>query len=277
MKFLKSKFFITFTLAALILGGFGFFGVFWGESGYLSPVKDAFGIVTVATSQAFNAVSDKTQEIAQYFNGYISLKTENETLKRELIQKEMEISSLSQLERENEMLRRMVGITKKHTPLELHLAHIVGSEATMLSKSYILDCGTSDGISVGDTVIVNEVLAGVVSDVGTTWCRMSPVTDISVSVGATVSKWGEVGICEGDFSLISDGLIKLSYLDRETRIREGDKVQTSGGGMFPKGFEIGTVREIRIDENGITAYGVVEPSADFLKIDTVFVVKGFEQ
>ncbi len=250
MKFRKGKFFITITLAALILGGFGFFGR------YLSPVNDA---------------------VSGYFNGYISLKEENENLRRELENREIQILALSQLQRENEVLRQMAGVAKKHLPMDLHLAHIIDREEGMWTKSYMLDCGTNDGISAGDAVIINNALAGFISQAGTSWSSMSPVTHISASIGATVTKWGEVGVCEGDFLLAGNELLKLTYLDRDTRIRVGDKVETSGGGRFPKGFEIGVVREMYIDENGITAYGVVEPSADISRVDTVFVVKGYNE
>ena len=87
----------------------------------------------------------------------------------------------------------------------------------------------------------------------------------------------DIGVAEGDFSLMSEGRLKLSYLPAGCTLLNGDLVTTSGlGGYYPSGLVIGTVEEVRLDDSGSTQYAVVAPSADFDALSQVFVVKSFE-
>ena len=59
----------------------------------------------------------------------------------------------------------------------------------------------------------------------------------SVDVGS-----GNTVTASGDFSLMSKGMLKISYLEEGTGIASGDSVVTSGkGGVFPQGLLIGYV------------------------------------
>ncbi len=276
MKKFFSRFIIVFLIATLILGGFGFLGLFLG--GYMSPINDYVGLSVVPVTRVFNMCATKIDEIKGYINGYDKLKEENEKLRRRISENETLIRSVGALERENEILREIIKISKKHVKLDLVTAQTAGQEFGNWGNSYTLDKGERDGVKEGNAVITNEGLVGVVTEVGSTWCRMASVIDTKMSVSAIVSAKGEMGICEGEFSLMRDGRLKLSYLDRETSVKVGDYVHTSGsGGMFPNQLYIGTVEEICIEENGITAYAVVKPAVDLTNINGVFIVKDFEQ
>ena len=59
------------------------------------------------------------------------------------------------------------------------------------------------------------------------------------------------------------GRLKLSYLEGESSLINGDLIVTSGlGGYYPSQLVIGSVEEIRTDDNGLTRYAVLAPKTD---------------
>ena len=52
---------------------------------------------------------------------------------------------------------------------------------------------------------------------------------------------------------------------------------TSGNsGLFPKDYAIGTVTEVGVEANGLSAYAEIEPAADISRLRSVFVIMDFE-
>ena len=52
-----------------------------------------------------------------------------------------------------------------------------------------------------------------------------------------------------------------------------DTIETSGlGGIYPKGIQIGKIKEIIESKNITDRYAIVETSVDFSKLETVLVI-----
>ena len=86
----------------------------------------------------------------------------------------------------------------------------------------------------------------------------------------------EIGVAEGDFQLMDQSKLKLSYLSPDAQLLNGDLIVTSGlGGFLPSGLVIGSVEEVKLDDSGSTQYAVLQPSADFDALTEVFVIKDF--
>lgn len=84
-------------------------------------------------------------------------------------------------------------------------------------------------------------------------------------------------MAEGDFALMSEGLLKLTYLPEDTVLLNGDVILTSGvGGVYPKDLVIGTVKQVRTDSSGMGTYAVIEPKVDLDKLTQVFIITDFD-
>ena len=84
-------------------------------------------------------------------------------------------------------------------------------------------------------------------------------------------------VAEGDFDLMSEGKLKLSYLPRDSVILNDDLVLTSGvGGMYPNKLVIGRVEEVKPSTSGADSYAVIVPSADLAGLKQIFVVIDFD-
>ena len=120
-------------------------------------------------------------------------------------------------------------------------------------------------------------LVGIVDEVAYNWCSIITVIDPEVEMGGLVSRTNSAAILEGDFSLMGEKKLKLTYLPENTRLISGDEVLTSGmGGVYPSGLKVGTIDEILTDASGMGRYAIISPSTDLTSLRQVFIIKQFE-
>ena len=142
----------------------------------------------------------------------------------------------------------------------------------MLSK------GSSVGVEAGDCV-VDEYgnLVGIIDEVGVNWSQVMTVVDSDLEMGGLIARTDSAGILEGQFDLMGEGKLKLSYLPENSEFMAGDQVLTSGlSGAYPSGLVVGHVEEVLTDASGMTRYAVIVPETDLNALQQVFVIKSFD-
>ena len=244
-----------------------------------SPLGNLVGVITSPFRSAAQSVADWYNEKQDYFADNRALRAENEELKRRIAEMQADVRDAETALEENERYREMLGLREKHRSFELESARVLNRSRSNWTSSLTLNCGTDYGIAVGDCVITERYeLVGVVSEAGYNWCTVLTVIDTDSSLGARVFRTGDVGLAQGDFALMGQGLLELSYLPNEgSQLLPGDLVLSSGlGGYYPADLTIGSVREVRTDDSGAASYAVVQPAADLETLTQVFVVKDFE-
>jgi rod shape-determining protein MreC len=103
---------------------------------------------------------------------------------------------------------------------------------------------------------------------------LSPDLSIAAICSSTNT---DFGIIEGSVLSAENETTKLTHVENNHKIKEGDLIVTSGSsGLFPKDYAIGTVKEIGIEANGLSAYAEIEPCADISRLRSVFVITDFE-
>ena len=244
-----------------------------------SPLGNIVGVITSPFRSAAQSVADWYNEKQDYFADNRALRAAHEELKRQIAEMQADVRDAETALEENERYREMLGLREKHRSFELESARVLNRSRSNWTSSLTLNCGTDYGIAVGDCVITERYeLVGVVSEAGYNWCTVLTVIDTDSSLGARVFRTGDVGLAQGDFALMGQGLLELSYLPNEgSQLLPGDLVLSSGlGGYYPADLTIGSVREVRTDDSGAASYAVVQPAADLETLTQVFVVKDFE-
>ena len=106
---------------------------------------------------------------------------------------------------------------------------------------------------------------------------VATLIDTSIEVGGVVTRTYSAGILEGDFDLMNQGLLRLSYLPEGAGLVAGDEVLTSGlGGIYPAGLVVGRVQGVFNDAAGMSRYAIVDPSVELGGLIEVFVIKDFD-
>lgn len=248
--------------------------------GDANPLSNALGVITSPIRGAVGSFLQWTEDQYDYAFRYEELKEENERLKEENRALQEQAREGQAASRENELLRELLGLAARRSDFVFESARVVSYGASNWASTLTLSKGESSGIAVGDCVVTASEageLVGVVTELGANWCTVSTVIDAATEMGGLISRTSGAGILEGDFALMGEGKLKLSYLPQGTEFIAGDEIVTSGkGGVYPSGLLVGYVTEIRSDPSGMTRYAVVEPAADLDDLIEVFVIKEFD-
>ena len=178
---------------------------------------------------------------------------------------------------ENQRLRDLNGLRQQRRDFTFEAARVIERSTSNWSRTLTLNKGTGLGVAIGDCVVDQYgYLVGVVTEAGANWCTVTTILDTDSQLGALVFRTGEVTVAMGDLALMGQGKLKLSYLEGESSLINGDMIVTSGlGGYYPSGLVIGSVEEIKTDDNGLTRYATIIPKTDITQLVEVFVITDF--
>lgn len=263
--------------AAVIAVGLAFMSVFSNTS---SPLANVANVIASPFRSAYTAVADWFNDKQSYYQDNTALKEENAALKKQLAEMEAAIRQAEKDSAENERLKQLLGLQSQRPDLtsDLQAAMITEHTVTNWTSSLTIDKGTRHGLEVNDCVISETgAFVGLISEVGTNWATILTLVDTDTSLGAQVFRSGDLGLAQGNFSLMGENRLRLEYLPADCSLLGGDLVVTSGlGGYYPAGLVIGSVTEVQQDDSGATSYAILAPAADFNALEEVFVIRSFD-
>ena len=196
-------------------------------------------------------------------DGYRDLQSENSRLVQENI-------TLSLLREENAQLKRLLEF-KEGSLQSMIVARIAGKPSEELSRSWIIDKGTADGLRNGQAVVGNgSYLVGIVAEAGRTTSRVVLVQDSQFRIAAmTLSSQKTAGLVEGSFGTG----VTMNLIPKTQRIGIGDRVITSGiEELIPKGLVVGTIKEITTQSNDLFQSAVIGRDDLLVPLDFVAVI-----
>nr|WP_325213711.1 rod shape-determining protein MreC [uncultured Oscillibacter sp.] len=244
-----------------------------------SPLENLTGILVSPFRAGYTAVANWFNDLQNYYKDTTDLQAENAALRQQIARNEETIRAAEDAVKENELLHQLLDLTRKRRDLtDFEACMVTEHEVTNWTSSLTLNKGTSLGVEAGDCVIdACGNLVGVVSRAGTNWSTVLTLVDTDTSLGAQVFRTKDLGIAQGDFSLMGENRLRLEYLPADRPPLAGDVVVTSGlGGYYPSGLVIGSVEEVQVDDSGAASYAILAPAADFDALTEVFVIKSFE-
>lgn len=246
--------------------------------GTAGPVSGAVGFLTTPVRNGLNSFVNWAEGVYDYSFRYDQLQEENAQLKKRIAEMESEVREAESANQENERLRNLLKLREKRRELTLESATVTALDASNWSSSFTISKGSDMGIAAQNCA-VDEYgnLVGIVTEVGPNWATVTTVVDTDTELGGLLSRTDAAAILEGDFTLMGQGKLKLTYLPENTDLVNGDEVLTSGkGGIYPAGLVVGSVEEVHTDVSGITRYAVIRPAADLGSLRQVFVIKSFD-
>jgi rod shape-determining protein MreC len=270
---ISSRFFIgiAVVVALCILSA-----LYSGVTGNPSPVTKLAGMVVTPVQRLVTGVSGALGRGVSYFTDFDDLKAENEQLKKQIRDMEQTVRDAKLALEENDRLRQQAGQATRERELTELPAEVIARNPGDWATTLTLDKGSSHGVEVGDLVTTLDGMAGYVSSVAPNYCEVTSVIDIEMQCGALITRTRESAIAEGNYDLMAEGTLRLSYLTEDAQVIIGDTVETSGtGGVFPKGIMIGTVESVLPEDNGISYYAVIKPFVDVEAVSSVSIITDF--
>ena len=246
--------------------------------GTADPLSNAATTITAPVRSLVSNVLDWAEGVYNYVFRYEELNTELDTLRKQVADLEAQLRESGEAARENQQLRQLLRLQEKHQDFVFESARVTQRSTTNWESTFTLSKGSSAGVQAGNCVISETgALVGVVEEVGLNYCRVSTVINTDIEMGGICVRTDCAGILEGDFALMSQGRLKLSYLPDDAQLRRGDQILTSGqGDIYPPDLVVGRVEELRSDPSGMMRYAVLKPQARLDSLVEVFIIKEFD-
>lgn len=270
MKFFKNKLLGIGTLVAIFL--VIFYSVI-AALGQTLMFSNLLGVIATPFRYGFRALGNAFGGFVDYVTEFRTLKNENEELAERIRELEKQVAHTQVLEGENEWLRGYLGVKENVEEFEMIDALVIGREVNSYLTLYTLNKGSIHGVEVDMTVVTENGIVGRVESVGVNSCQVSAITENASSVGAVSARSGARGIVDGSLGLRENGKCAMNYIDEFADVAVGDVILSSGGGIYPYGFVIGTVVELTHDEVNRSLSAILEPAVDFETVSRVMIVK----
>lgn len=191
-------------------------------------------------------ISQVTGGIRSGFGGIFQFKDnlrEKESLWEEVKRLQKENADLKLTRSEYEELQALSKVFSYDTVQygEVQAANVIASSSSRWMYSFTIDQGEKSGIQPGAAVLSGDCLIGRVVEVSKNSAKAISLLDEGSKVSFHAEKDQEIlGMIEGN----GKGGISGYLLGDKGSIQEGDRLQTSGIGSYPKGFTIGIVTKV---------------------------------
>jgi rod shape-determining protein MreC len=215
-------------------------------------------------------ISAGVSGVRRVWGGYVglrNLKAENDALKRELADAQLELQRQRALADRSRGLERLLALRDQST-LATVAAEIIGAGATPDFRTVTIDKGTTSGLKADMAVISPAGVVGRVIVPSSRAAKVQLLIDRNTAAGAIIERSRAQGVAIGG----GDDRLRLEYVSEVADIVAGDVVMTSGiDGIYPKGIIIGRVETV--EKNG-SSYKriVVRPAVDFRALEEVLIV-----
>lgn len=275
-EFFKKKGLVTFIIAVLIaIIAFVSLSLTPGGSDFLSGAANA---ISKPVKGVMSSLVGGLEQLYGYIYEFDELEAENEKLKEEIAELQQDKREYADIIEENDRLRNLLDLSQRHADFTYETATIISWTSSSWESTCTISKGSSSGLKKGDCIITeNGFLVGQITELDATTSTVTTILDASSSVGALLSSTSEAAIAQGDFSLMTEKKLKLSYLPEGSTVVSGDTIVSSGkGGIFPQGLVIGDIVGNVVSKSGLEDYAVIEPAVDFDSVSHVYVITEFD-
>ena len=274
MEKFTSKNFKILMIAVVILLGVLVYGLNAGTSVFSNvfgtvsaPLLTAGTNTTGGAKEFLNLDGMSKEELKALYN---DLSEENRKLREQLV-------DYYTLKDENASYENILSVKKAMPDLQLAAGSVVGRDPNDVFGDFTINCGSLAGVSVGDAVITETGVVGVVEEVYAAASRVRSILSEKTQIGATDKSCKESGVVTSDIQFANSGKVKMLYLTRDTEVQPGSIITTSGaGGVFPGDLLIGRVDSVERSNADSSYYAILTPYVDVTEVTDVFVVTDFD-
>lgn len=218
-----------------------------------------------------SGISSGSRRAGSLWTNYLDLvavQRENEGLKRELSLLSRKLHDSRDLFFENAQLRDLLALKNRVTNPGKS-CRIMAINPTSGHRTFLLDCGSLDGIEEKSGVVGSSGVLGYVVRVFPHFSQVLWIEDTYFALEARIPGVPDSGIIHGQ----GQGQdLRLKYLPILVAVKFGDPVETTGeDGIFPAGVPIGRVQSVGKREKMLFHHVQVVPSEHLADLRFVYV------
>lgn len=238
-----------------------------------NPVSNTIRTVFAPFQNGLSYISARVDGLVNFIWEAQSYKTQNDQLIAENRLLKSSVMDVEKYKEENERLHELLDLKEGMTEYETVAAKVIAYSSNNWYDTIEINKGTSSGIEVGDCVFTGKGVVGRVLKTGPNWAQVSSVINTGSATGIRVSRTGDIGVVEGDGELCMEGVCRVSFVENNSALIVGDILETSGsGGIYPEGYIVGSISEVKTDNTGKLSMAIVKPAVDFANLREVLVI-----
>ena len=214
------------------------------RGGWLDSLRYGLQAAAYPVELALNSPGAAWQWTRELFVERETLQSENLRLRNEIQLLQQQALRRQSLERENAQLRQLtrpaVDVVERWLP-----AQVISTESNRQRQRLTIDRGAINGVEERQTVVAGPGLLGQTLRVGPWSSEIILITDPEHAVPVEILRTGVRTLAVGTGQL---NQLDLPFLPLQTDIEKDDVLVTSGlGGVFPAGYPVAVVTEVRRD------------------------------
>lgn len=268
------KFKIIICIFAVVLGVVIYAAV---SGGFSTVPETVISTITKPFVVASNAVSQWVEDTIDKFTNADRYKTENEELRNKLNEQYKQIIDLENVKNENDQLKQILKIKEENADFEFSPpCNIIARNTNDAYAGFTIDRGSDDGISLYDPVMTSNGLIGMVCEIAPNYAKVATILSNEINVGVMTFDSKVTGILDNDIKNANEGNCLMSYITKDSGIKDGEIVKSVAGVVFPGNLLIGTVSKVYDDENGLSVHAVIKPAVDVRTVTDCVVITSFK-
>lgn len=231
--------------------------------GILNPLKNIIERQIISVSQIQTPILKLIKTPADMISYYKTGSNRILDLENRLAAALVDRARLNDLEQENLSLRQLL-----ESPLPPDWDYITAPVIGRSVQQMVVGVGQNQGVTVGSSVIYEDVFIGTVSQVSQTLATVDTVFNPQQKTAVTISSTSFDGLVIND-----DTKLHLTQVLQNATLEPGMVVITSGiDGKKPR-LVVGTIKEILEDDQGLYKQARLEQPISIESLTTVFIVK----
>lgn len=211
---------------------------------YLGSLRATLAAAAYPVHWAVNAPFDLADTLRGKLTGRPALQAEIVELQSENVGLRLRLMRFEALEEENRRLREARERSGRIVQRSL-VAEIMRVDLDPFRQRVLVNRGSKDGVFVGQAVLDAYGVFGQVTRVGPVSAEVIMISDPEHAIPVRINRTGVRSIAVG---LGQPDQLALPFLPRSADLEAGDLLVSSGlGGVFPPGYPVATVTEVRRD------------------------------
>ena len=198
--------------------------------------------------------------------------TENQQLRKQVEQMQTELRDTRERAAQAQRLEQLFKLSAS-SPYTTVVSQVIARDPSMWFDSITIDKGRLAGVEVNMPVVTADGIVGRVVSTSPLGAQVLLVTDERSGAGGIVGQLGESNAMGSIKGMGENGLLEMRYVSGLEKVHAGDAVMTTGqDGIYPPGYKIGDVVEVRPGSATQTLVIHIRPSAGLERLKEVAVL-----
>lgn len=244
------------------------------SDGAVKPLRNSVSSTMTPVQTGVNQIGNWFIDHISFLSNIANIKKENDELREKVEQLDAKVSQMEKEETELKRLRELLEMSEEYSEYPSVGANVIGRGPGNWFHTLVIDKGEDDGIEEGMNVLSGDGLVGIVTGVQSKSAQVMAIINDESNVSAMALKTGDICMVSGNEETIEQGYIRIGELDKNAKVKEGDKIVTSNiSSKYLPGLTIGTIKEIQLDDSKLSKTAKLEPVVDFKSLQEVLIIK----